>query len=99
MTFSRSAVDKAAEEYWTKYYADTGYGELWVRKIPKKIRTAMRLETGLDMRSIDIVPLATQASPKGIWLEGMAAAGQKRVAFVAEFDHDGELMEFEVYQQ
>jgi hypothetical protein len=99
MTFSRIAIDKAAEDYWTSYYADTGYGEIWVRKIPKMIKTAMFREANLDVRAIDILPFATTTSPKGVWLEGLASAGEKRVAFVAEFSHEGDLMDFEVYQQ
>ena len=107
---SKQAVDSVAEEYWSKYYEDSGYGKIWVREIPKRVKAELekrevvatlqlRRQAGLP-EDPTIVPLATTRDANSVHLEGLAVygsgAGKKVRAFVVDFDHDGNVHGFDV---
>jgi hypothetical protein len=51
----RTAVDRNAEDYWTKYFKD--YGRQWCRKIPRRVAKAVQEEiTRVAQRTAQKVP-------------------------------------------
>lgn len=101
---SKVAVDDVAKEFYRNYYADSGYGELWVRDIPMRVKAelakkASKTASAKLAGAMDIRPLATVITDQGVHLEGIAVSGQgdaKRVqAFVADFDHEGNVVGFD----
>lgn len=97
------AVDSVAEEYWSEYYKDSGYGEQWVRKIPVRIKAELRKKNASKALpgSPTIHPLATVITDDGVSLEGIAVfpgpeQKRKAKAFVVDFDHDGNVQSFDV---
>lgn len=97
------AVDEVAKSYWEQYFADSGYGSAWVREIPKKIKAALSASTRVASlahqasgASPDIRPVANVIDDQGVSLEAFAVYPDRRVvAFVAEFDHQGRLRDFD----
>ena len=104
-SLNKIAVDTNAEDYWTEYFKDTGYGKLWVRKIPKRVKAellkslSLRERTASSEAQTRFVPLASIISQYGVIVEGIASFGEgpsrKVKAFVAEFDHNGSIEAFD----
>ena len=99
------AVDSEAKEYWSSYYKDSGYGELWVASIRKRLTAALAQKLPKTAKRASsqgprIMPIATVIGEDGVSLEGLALyqAGKSRTvkAFVADFDHKGNILAFDV---
>lgn len=92
----KTAADKAAKDYWTKYYKDTGYGALWVRDIPRKVKAALApsLSRKVASAEITIEPFTTVILDDVVVLEGRATIGKTAHVFAADFDHDGNIRVF-----
>lgn len=91
----KTAVDSVAEEYWRSYYADSGYGELWVRTIPKRIKASLE-KTAKVGGDLQISPISTCIGKDGVSLEGLVVfPNGKKKAFVADFDHSGKVLDLE----
>jgi hypothetical protein len=105
MTMNRHrkvAVDEVAKRYWEQYFADSGYGAAWVREIPKKVKAALGSSSrSASLRTasaaeVDIRPYANIIDSDGVSIEAFAVYPDKRVvAFVADFDHEGNLCGFD----
>lgn len=76
------AVDSAAEDYWTEYFADSGYGEELTREIPRKVhaefergltRAAKKHGVNPKFSQAYITPLAYQKTQSGARFEGAIA--------------------------
>lgn len=97
------AVDQVAQSYWEEYFADSGYGSAWVRDIPKKVKAALAASSRVaslgrqaSASTPDIRPVANVIDDSGVSLEAFAVyPDRKVVAFVAEFDHQGRLRDFD----
>ena len=100
----RKAVDQIASSYWTDYFKDSGYGALWVRKMPMRIKAALQKDghytSGLEP---EFSILGHAITADAVKIDGVARAVQHgasgepvRVArsFYAEFDHKGNLHKF-----
>ena len=97
------AVDSTAADYWESYFG--AYGKQWVRKIPRRVATALVQRTaGLSPgaaataaeRAV-VVPIARPTiTAERVYLEGvvdLVQDGRKtRRLFSAEFDHEGRLL-------
>jgi hypothetical protein len=102
-TLRKTALDAEAENYWTEYYKDSGYGEQWVKKIPRRVASELLRRTGAASQPHfalqSITPWATVVHEQGVSLEGTAtvASGAKRqvLAFVADFSHEGKVLAFD----
>lgn len=96
MSVKKTAVDSIAEKYWEDYYSETGYGKLWVRKIPMKIKAALKLPKTAAKVAEDfrIDPIASVQTEAGVSLEGFLTANGKRLAFSADFSHTGDVLDF-----
>lgn len=106
-TIRKVAVDEVAASYWKNFYADSGYGELWVREIPNRITAELKKlakTASADQKqaspSYELFPLATVVDSTGVSLEGIAVhtdvSGKRvRQAFVADFDHKGSVKAFD----
>lgn len=95
------AADKAAKDYWTKYFKSTGYGALWVRDIPRKIKAALapavsKKTAGLD--EAEVQPIAHVITDDYVMLEGRVRVGKQAHLFAADFDHEGNLKVFTTIQ-
>jgi hypothetical protein len=102
---TKQAADSVAEEYWTQYYKDSGYGALWVREIPKRVKAELTKQTKTASAQAPsteptLHPLSTVITDKAVHLEGLAIFGQgdsrKVKAFVIDFGHDGTVHGFDV---
>ena len=98
------AVDSEAERYWSEYYKDSGYGELWTRTIPKKVKAELTRSLGKTaskdlISNPEIRPLTTVITNNQVHLEGLIYLGSgatRRVkAFVVDFDHKGNVQGFD----
>lgn len=102
---NRIAVDNTAEDYWETYFGP--YGKQWVRKIPRRVATAVVQRTaGLRPGEASAVAEKTVVIPlmprpvitaERVYLEGACDIPQAdgtttRRLFSAEFDHDGRLL-------
>lgn len=102
-SLKKVAVDSVAEAYWEDYYKDSGYGKLWVRKIPMQIKAALQhatktaqLKRTASVDTMRIEPISTKMDSQGVFLEGLAISeGRKAIAFMANFSHEGELVDFD----
>lgn len=101
MSLSKTAVDSVAEKYWTDYFSETGYGKLWVKKIPMRVRAALAqgltktASTDVKSVSTEVKAIAGVVTDTGVTVEGVCkTAGDESYAFVADFTHDGELTGF-----
>lgn len=101
---TKQAVDSNAEGYWEDYYKDSGYGKLWVRKIPMRVKAELTKRAGKTAAQGTPVeprirPLTTVVTDTGVHLEGLAIYGQGEArnvtAFVADFNHDGDIVGFD----
>lgn len=104
----KEAVDSVAEEYWQSYYSESGYGALWTRSIPKRVKAELdKQQPALKQASAqaskspsipEIRPIATVIGEDGVSLEGVAIYAEPRTvcAFVVEFDHEGVVKSFDV---
>ena len=104
----RQAVDTATEDYWEQYFG--AYGKQWVRKIPRRVasaliqRTAGRVsveEAAAANRSASVRPLHAPPiiTDESVRVEGLLQykRGNHQVTrlFCATFDHDGRLRELD----
>src|SRR5262245_12755428 len=87
-----AAVDEQAKAYWTEYYKDSDYGQLWVRDIPMRIKAAFALTSKIaasDEPTPIIVGLKAVASvihADGVTLDGVATWSTGRKAgFAIDF--------------
>lgn len=98
----RIAVDTTAEDYWETYFGP--YGKQWVRKIPRRIATAVAQRTA-SQDSAATAPSAARVVPvmerpvitaDRVIVEGavdLVTDGKTaRRLFTAEFDHVGRLL-------
>jgi hypothetical protein len=96
----KTAVDSAANKYWSTYFKE--YGKMWVRNIPKRIKTAMLQTKELNVKTAEgsIAPVAHDISEDGILSLEAAFSGKlddqdARVLILAEFSEDGKMRKFE----
>jgi hypothetical protein len=100
----RVAVDGTAEDYWESYFGT--YGKQWVRKIPRRVATALlsrtaglqpgaAAELAAQARVIPVMPKPVITEDR-VYLEAAldlpTESGTSRRLFCAEFDHDGRLL-------
>jgi hypothetical protein len=96
------AIDDIAKKYWEEYFKDSGYGSAWVREIPRKIkahlstsRAASFAHRSAALSEPDIRPYAQVINDQGVSIEAFAVYPNKKVvAFVIDFDHDGDVVDF-----
>ncbi|APU88864.1 hypothetical protein Rctr197k_033 [Virus Rctr197k] len=100
----RVAVDSTTEDYWETYFGS--YGKQWVRKIPRRVATALVQRTAgvrpgeasAIAESAVVVPLMPRpvVTADRVCIEGaidLVQNGTKtRRLFSAEFNHDGHLL-------
>jgi len=96
------AIDDIAKKYWEEYFKDSGYGSAWVREIPRKIKAHLgvsnaaafaRRSAGLS--EPDIRPYSQVITDEGVSIEAFAVYPNKKVvAFVIDFDHEGDVVDF-----
>lgn len=96
---TKTAVDAAAAAYWTEFFSATGYGALWVKDVPKKVKACLALNlkrtAGLDETQIS--GLSVVPHDLGVTIEGLASFPNQTVkAFVADFTHEGDIVAFDV---
>lgn len=93
---AKTAVDAAAEDYWSNYFHENGYGKLWTRKIPMRVTAALAKAASAD--AVTVAPLAFAPHDHGLTVEGICravtAGKASDVLFVADFDHEGNLTAF-----
>lgn len=100
-TIQKVAVDSVAEKYWTEYFKDTGYGKLWVRKIPMKLKAELEKGPKTASKTSPLLPssfrpIASVITDSGVSIEGLATYANKEVkAFVVDFDHEGNVTSFD----
>jgi hypothetical protein len=97
---TKTAVDSAAEKYWKEYFAESGYGAEWVRKIPKRIKAALessstRTASLIEQSEPQIAPLSYVISDNKVTVEGVARFPHQIQAWVVDFDHEGKLIAFD----
>ena len=100
----RTAVDSTAEDYWESYFGT--YGKQWVRKIPRRVATALIARTA-NLQPGAAAELAAQAvvtpimprpviTQERVFLEAALDLTENgrttRRLFCAEFDHEGKLL-------
>lgn len=105
MQHHRIAVDSTAEDYWEHYFGP--YGKQWVRKIPRRVATALVQRTAglrpgeavMAAAHARVVPIMPQpvVTRDRVYVEGTvdmpdAGGAVTRRLFSAEFDHDGKLL-------
>lgn len=92
------AVDSVASDYWTSYYSETGYGALWVKEIPKRVRAALQLDKTASADStpaLKITPIATVHGADGVTLEAFVTLPDRKVKAVRiDFDNEGNQLSF-----
>lgn len=96
------AVDEVTKKYWEEYFKDSGYGSAWVKDIPRKIkaclnstRVASFANRSAASAEPDIRPYAQVITDDGVSVEAFAVYPNKKVvAFVIDFDHDGDVVDF-----
>ena len=100
MSLSKKALDEKASAYWSDYFG--AYGKLWVRKIHKKVKASLAsldktAAVGDPDELLDIRPIAYVIDDNdSVSLEGIAVLSPtKRVAFICDFDADGNVLSFE----
>ena len=96
----KTAADKATKEYWSAYFKE--YGSMWVRDIPRRIKTAMvrTKDLGVKIAEGHVVPMAHDVSDDGIMSIEAAFTGKLddqdgQVIIVAEFNSEGRMQKFE----
>lgn len=96
----KTAVDSAASNYWSTYFKE--YGKMWVRNIPKRIKSAMVQTKELNIKTAEgnIVPVAHDISDTGVLSIEAAFSGKlddqdAKVLVTAEFTEEGKLRKFE----
>lgn len=103
-SLSKKAVDSVAKDYWTSYYTDSGYGALWVRDIPKRVKASLEKDASLKpilektaAEQLVIRPIVSVPTENGGQsLEAIAVLPNKnRIAFVIDFDAEGNVTAFE----
>jgi len=94
------AADKAAQEYWGNYFRE--YGKMWVRDIPRRIKTAMVRTKDLSVKTAEgnVAPLAHSISDEGNISVEAAFTGKlddkdAHVLITAEFNGEGRMQKFE----
>lgn len=105
MQHHKLAVDSTAEDYWETYFGP--YGKQWVRKIPRRVATALVQRTAgirpgeaaAAAQSAVVIPIMPRPviTAERVHLEGVvdlkqADGSTTRRLFAAEFDHDGRLL-------
>jgi hypothetical protein len=100
---TKTAVDQAAKDYWISFYKE--YGETWVRDVPRKVKAALIADKRIAAKDTEVqpgqlYPLAhARLSTGGIRVEGIyRAGGEKRLAFVVDFDKDGASKDIKTYE-
>lgn len=101
---NRTAVDSTAEDYWETYFGP--YGKQWVRKIPRRVATALigriaglqpgaAAELAAQARVTPVMPRPVITQDR-VYLEAALDLTQggktTRRLFCAEFDHEGKLL-------
>lgn len=96
----KTAADKATKEYWGNYFKE--YGKMWVRDIPRRIKTAMVRTKDLGVKTAEgqIAPLAHDISDDGVMSIEAAFTGKLddkygKVLILAEFNDEGRMRKFE----
>lgn len=104
MTTPKIAVDSTTEDYWETYFGP--YGKQWVRKIPRRVATALVARTAgvrpgeaaAIAQSAKVIPIMAQPviTKERVHIEGAIDLVQNGVPsrrlFAAEFDHEGKLL-------
>lgn len=107
---AKIAVDRVTEEYWEQYFGT--YGKQWVRKIPRRVATAliqrtagMRPGQASDLAARAVVVPLTEApviTQDRVFIEAALDLEQNgaktRRVFCAEFDHEGRLLALDSIQ-
>lgn len=97
----KTAADKAAKEYWSNYFKE--YGQMWVRDIPRRIKTAMVRSKDLGVKTAEgnVAPIAHNVSEDGTLSIEAAFTGELdgragQVMILTEFDKQAKMKKFEV---
>lgn len=91
------AVDNATKDYWSKYFDE--YGQMWVRDIPRRMKTAMSKEANVDKVEGNIAPMAAHRNKDGGLSIEAAFVGtindqDAKILITAAFDSEGKMTEF-----
>lgn len=92
---NKVAVDKATQKYWSNYFKE--YGKMWVRNIPRRVKTAMLRKVNATKIEGDITPIAANINRADNSLSIEAAfigeIDNKKATFLvtAEFDSRGNI--------
>ena len=99
----KTAVDKVTQDYWAGYFKE--YGKMWIRNIPRRIKTAMVRTKDLGIKTAEgnVVPIAHDLSEDGIFsieaaFEGKLDNKEAKVLIIAEFNDEGRMRKFEATQ-
>jgi len=99
----KTAVDQAAVKYWEQYFSE--YGEMWVRDIPRRIKSAMTRSAELKAKSVNgiLKPLAKKRAEDGTLSIEAAFTGKiddkiAKVLVTTSFDKAGKMLQFEAHQ-
>lgn len=94
------ATDNAAKEYWSNYFKE--YGEMWVRDIPRRIKSAMVRSKDLGIKTAEgnMAPIAHNVSDDGSLsieaaFNGKLDNDESKVMITAEFNKEGRMKRFE----
>ena len=94
----KTAVDNAAKDYWATYFKE--YGQMWVRDVPRRIKSAVRRREKAASIVGRIAPMAADVADDGTLSIEAAFVGKlddqdARVLITAQFDAKGRLQNIE----
>ncbi len=94
----KTAADQAAENYWSDYFKE--YGQMWVRDIPRRVKSAMRRKLKASALDGHISILAHEiADDQSLSIEASFVGkiddqNAKALATIV-FDKDAKMLKFE----
>jgi hypothetical protein len=95
------AVDTKAKNYWSTYFKD--YGKMWVRDVPRRVKSAMRRIIKADKVEGNIAPMAANiADDNTLSLEaafvGKVDGHNAKVLITAQFSPNGRMESVEAHR-
>ena len=93
------AVDQTCKNYWTSYFL--GFGEMWVREIPRRLKQAVRRELKANAIECEVVPLAKDIGKDNTLSIEAAFVGKlddqdAKVLVTATFSSEGKMQDLDV---
>ena len=91
----KTAVDNVAKKYWETYFSE--YGQVWVRSIPRRIKSELQREFKASKIDGNVCPLAYEKADDGTLSVEAAFSGTidnkaAKILVTAEFNEDGLLV-------